>query len=133
MIKVYNITKESHEGPNNYMCFRGVSVLANPYTHIKDRKTKAQFVVKDRDTAVELYSNYFDKMYGSNVPFTEKVDEIFNKYKCGEEIWLGCYCSPERCHCDIIKEKLERRLIKEKIAKIKIEKNENFKAKKILD
>lgn len=118
-IYVYNITKENHDGPNNFMCFRGVSVLSNPYTDIKDKKTKALFVVKDREEAIKMYSYYFDKMYGSNVPFTQEVDRIYEKYKNGEEVYLGCYCAPKHCHCDVIKEKLQKRLIKEKIKKLK--------------
>lgn len=121
-IHVYNITKENHEGPNNFMCFRGVSVLSNPYTHIKDKKTKALFVVSDREEAIRKYSDYFDKMYGSNISFTNEVDQIYEKYKNGEEVYLGCYCAPLHCHCDIIKEKLQKRLIKEKIDNIRKEK-----------
>ena len=54
-------------------------------------------------------------MYGSNKQFTNEIDKIYEKYKSGEDIFLECYCKPKRCHGDIIKEKLERRLIKEKI------------------
>lgn len=120
-IFVYNITKESHSGPNNFNCYRGVSVLSNPYTHIKDKKTKALFVVKDRETAIKMYGEYFDKMYGNNICFTKEIDRIYEKYKNGEDVYLGCYCAPEHCHCDIIKEKLEKKLILEKIRNIKKE------------
>lgn len=118
-IFVYNITKESHVGPNNFNCYRGVSCLGNPYTHIKDKKTKALFIVKDREEAINKYSDYFDIMYGKNIEFTNEVDRIYEKYKNGEDVYLGCYCSPLHCHCDIIKEKLQKRLIKEKIQGIK--------------
>ena len=118
-IYVYNITKECHEGSNNFMCFRGVSILSNPYTHIKNKKTKAAFVVSSREEAIKMYEDYFDKMYGSNIAFTEEVDKIYEKYKNGEDVYLGCYCAPEHCHCDIIKEKLQKRLIKEKIKNLK--------------
>lgn len=126
-IHVYNITKEEYNGSNVFYCGRG-SVLGNPYTHLKDKPTKAVYVVKDRDTAIEMYGNYFDVMYGSNKKFTDVVDEIYGKYKNGEDVYLGCYCkkylSQEQhkhsdevsCHCDIIVEKLRKRLIKEKIA-----------------
>ena len=119
MIYVYNRTKEDfswHE--NNYPIYRP-SILSNPYTHIKDKKTLAMFVVKSRDEAIDRYESYFDRKYKGNAPFKYLIDEIYNKYKNGEDIYLECYCKPERCHGDIIKEKLEKRLIKEKIAEAK--------------
>lgn len=127
-IHVYNITKEEYNGSNVFYCGRG-SVLGSPYTHIKDRTTKALYVVKDRDTAIEMYGNYFDVMYGSNKKFTDVVDEIYGKYKNGEDVYLGCYCKPQSCHCDVIVDKLRKRLIKEKIdsrllSKKKMGKNE---------
>ena len=56
-IHVYNRLKECHEGENNFKIFRGASVLGNPYTDIKDRETKAQFVCKNREEALEKYSH----------------------------------------------------------------------------
>lgn len=114
MIYVYNLRVETHNGPNSFYIGRG-SVLGNPYTHIKDRKTKAIYEVKDRDEAIDRYSDYFDLMYGSNIAYTKAIDEIYDIYKSGEDVYLGCFCKPLRCHGDIIKEKLEKRLIREKI------------------
>lgn len=121
MIHVYNRTKETHDGKNNFRIFRP-SVLGNPYTHIKDKDTLAIYIVKDRDEAIDMYSHYFDIMYGSNIEFTNEIDKIYEIYKTGEDVYLECYCTPLRCHGDIIKEKLEKRLLKEKISKIKNDK-----------
>lgn len=115
---VYNITKEEHFGDNSFYCGRG-SVLGNPYTHIKDKETKARYIVKDRDEAIDRYSAYFDVMYGGNKEFTRAVDEIYEKYRDGGDVWLGCYCKPQRCHCDVIVDKLRKRLVKEKIASMR--------------
>ena len=118
-IIVYNRTKEDYSNMDgNYPCYRP-SLLSNPYTHIKDKKTLAMFVVKNRDEAIDRYEDYFDRMYKGNAPFKFIIDEIYEKYKNGEDIYLECYCKPERCHCDIIKEKLEKRLMKEKIKEAK--------------
>lgn len=115
-IIVYNRTKEDHSSnPNNYPIFRGASILGNPYTHIKDRATKAFEIVDTREEAIELYDRYFDLMYENSQMFKDVIDEIYEKYKSGEDIYLECYCSPQPCHGDIIKRKLEQRLIKEKI------------------
>lgn len=123
-IYVYNRTKEDYsDKPGNYACYRP-SILSNPYTHIKDKKTLASFVVKTRDEAIDRYSSYFDRMYKGNAPFKYIVDEIYERYKHGEDIYLECYCKPERCHCDVIKDKLEKRLVKEKIKEAKERRNE---------
>ena len=102
-IIVYNRTKEDHsENPNNYPCYRGGSILGNPYTEKPLSKTLAIYQVKTREEAIERYASYFDVMYSTNETFKELVDEIYEKYKSGEDIYLECYCKPLECHCDII-------------------------------
>ena len=130
MIYVYNRKIETHEGDNNYRIFRGF-LLGNPYTHLRDRETKAMYIVNNREEAVNKYSHYFDIMYQSNLDFRDVVDEMYEKYKNGEDIYLECYCkkylstdmTPHKdevsCHGDIIKQKLEQRLLKEKISQLK--------------
>ena len=125
-IYVYNRKVEDHtDQENNYPCYRtkNGNILGNPYTHIKDKKTLAMFVVKTRDEAIDRYEGYFDRMYKGNAPFKYIIDEIYEKYKNGEDVYLECYCKPERCHCDIIKEKLEKRLLKERIKEAKENRN----------
>ena len=120
-IIVYNRTKEDHSNnPNNYPIFRGGSILGNPYTHIKDKETKAFTLVDSKEEAIEMYGEYFDIMYKESEKFRNLVDEIYEKYKNGEDIYLECYCGPgvdgkKNCHGEMIKEKLQKRLIKEKI------------------
>ena len=133
MIYVYNRKIETYHGDNNFYIGRG-SVLGNPYSHIKDKKTKAIYQAKDRDDAIEKYSHYFDLMYGSNVAFTKEIDKIYNVYRSGVDVFLECYCKKYkctenhiddiRCHGDVIKEKLERRLLRERIREMM--KNENI-------
>lgn len=123
MIYVYNRRIETHN-KNDFYIGRG-SVLGNPYSHIKDRKTKAIYEAKDRDDAIDKYSYYFDLMYGSNKTFTQAIDEIYEVYKSGDDVFLGCFCKPLRCHGDVIKEKLEKRLLKERLME-KRNKNENI-------
>ena len=123
-IIVYNRRTEDHSSEkNNYPAYRP-SILSNPFSHIKDKKTLAMFVVKTRDEAIDRYEGYFDRMYKGNAPFKFIIDEMYEKYKNGEDIYLECYCKPERCHCDIIKDKLEKRLVKERIKEAKEKRNE---------
>lgn len=125
----FKVTEEEYIGDNVYLIHRPY-ILSNPYTHIKDKQTKAMFIVSTVDEAIERYSHYFDIMYGKNIQFTKTVDEIYEKYRKGEEILLGCYCDKNKqCHGDIIIKKLQCRLLKEKIKEAKNNKN-NFANKK---
>lgn len=116
-IHVYNRTKEDHGNSlHNYRIFRP-TILGNPYTHIKDRTTKAQYVVSSREEAIERYSEYYDVMYGSNKDFTEAIDKIYEDYKAGNDVYLECYCGEGKCHGDVIAAKLRKKLVKEKLGK----------------
>ena len=124
-IIVYNRTKEDYSNhPNNYPIYRGGSVLGNPYTDKPLSKTLAVYQVRNRDEAIDRYGSYFDMQYGRNKEFTELIDEIYELYKSGEDVYLECYCHPLRCHGDIIVEKLQRRLLREKIKEYKNKNNE---------
>ena len=117
---LFNINNEDHYGDNVYLIHRPY-ILSNPYTHIKDKKTKAMFIVSSKEEAIKKYSHYFDLMYGRNIEFTKLIDEIYQKYCNGEEIYLGCYCHPQPCHGEVIINKLQKKYIKEKIKLIKQE------------
>jgi hypothetical protein len=117
-IQLFNVNNEEYFGDNVYLIHRPY-ILSNPYTHIKDKQTKAMFVVPSREEAIERYSHYFDIMYGKNIKFTQIIDEIYEKYRNGEDILLGCYCAPKSCHGDVIIKKLQGRLLKEKLAEAK--------------
>lgn len=115
MIFRYCLLNESHDGPNDYRICRP-SILGNPYSHLPEDKCMAIYRCKTRDEAIENYSRYFDTMYGSNLKFTNAIDEIYEKYKRGEDVYLGCFCQQGlKCHGDIIIEKLQKKLIKEKL------------------
>ena len=118
-IKVYNRNTENHTGDkNNYPIYRP-NVLSNPYTHIKDKQTLASHVLPTREEAIKAYDHYFDVMYSGNKEFRKVVDEIYEKYKRGETIYLECYCKPLPCHGDIIERKLKKRYIKEMVSSVK--------------
>ena len=117
-IQLYNVNDEEYFGENVYLIHRPY-ILSNPYTHIKDKQTKAFYVVKSREEAIERYSHYYDIMYSSDIKFKREIDEIYQKYRNGEKIMFGCYCYPKPCHGDVIIKKLQGRLLKEKIAEAK--------------
>lgn len=117
--------KEEHYGSNAFDVSRP-NIFGNPYTHIKNRETKAQIKVKTRDEAIDLYGPYFDNMLKDDTEvgqaFRDEWDRMYEAYKTYDEIWIGCFCNEnERCHGDVIAKKLIQRSMKEKIAKIKAE------------
>lgn len=119
MIYVYNRNVEDFSMlENNYYIGRE-NILSNPYTHLPVKDTKAMFQCKTREEAIEKYDEYFDIMYGNNIEFTKIIDEMYEKYKNGEDIYLECFCGKgkngeKKCHGEVIEEKLQKRLIKEK-------------------
>lgn len=95
-------------------------ILGNPYTHIKDKSTKAQIIVKSRDIAIELYKEYFNQMMHSTdkgaVPFQNAFKKIVNAYKKYPEVYIGCYCSlNESCHGDFIINEVRKAAVKESL------------------
>lgn len=57
------------------------SEWGNIYTHIKDRKTKAQFVVNTREEAIDMYRQWLLLQ-----------PELLNKLPQLKGKRLGCYC-----------------------------------------
>ncbi len=73
------------------------SKWGNPYTHIKNRYTKAEFIVKTRKEAIEKYKKYI-----LNSPkLLNSLHELKGKK-------LGCVCKPKSCHGDILVELIEK-------------------------
>lgn len=96
------------------------SIFGNPYTHIKNKQTKALYKVKTRDMAIDLYDKYFDQMLVESEEFRNAWDELYNAYKTFDEIFIGCFCDlNERCHSDIIATKLKKRAVREMLENVK--------------
>lgn len=115
MIKVYNIYTEDHSSEqNNFYVGRG-SPLGNPYTHDGKRSSLAKLSFPNREDAIDAYREYFKQMYKLDDNFKKAFDEIYDKYKNGEDIYLQCFCKPLPCHADIIAEELQKKLILENI------------------
>lgn len=78
------------------------SPLGNPYTHRKN--SKAKFVVSDRETAILKYKEYLlEEISKENVKILSEIQKIQNKLAKGN-VNLVCYCSPKKCHAEVIKE-----------------------------
>lgn len=113
-IKVYNVKTEDYSShPNNVYIYRG-TVLGNPFTYDGKRSSLARLSFKTREEALSAYEEYFKRMYEMDGEFKNAVDDLYTKYKNGEDIYLGCFCHPLPCHGDIIVKELQKRLIKER-------------------
>lgn len=109
-------------GENAFNIYRPY-IFGNPYTHIKNKETKAMVRVKTRDEAIEMYDKYFDAMIADTTEageqFRQAFDELYEAYKKYDVIYLNCYCKEtETCHGDIIRKKLIQRSMKEKLKNI---------------
>jgi len=91
MTTVVNKNKEQYD----IYIGRG-SKWGNPFTHIKDRDTKAEFIVNSRKEAIDKYREYIL----NNDELLKDLPELKDKK-------LGCYCFPKSCHGDILVELLE--------------------------
>jgi hypothetical protein len=121
-VHIINIKTDDVSGKPNYFYIgrsRNNNPLSNPYTFNGIHRSLAKMSFKTRDEAVNAYKTYFEKCYNKIgfEPLTNAFDKIYEHYKKGEEIYLGCFCAPLRCHGDIIAEELEKKLIKEKMKK----------------
>lgn len=114
-IIVYNSKLEDKTNYNNNIYIGRGSVLGNPYTFNGKKSSLAKLSFNTREEALNAYKLYFNAMYENDVEFKLTVDDIYEKYKNGETIYLQCFCKPLPCHGDYIKEVLEKRLIKEKM------------------
>lgn len=115
MIYVYNSHNEDFTLKSNNYYIGRPSILGNPFTHNGVRTNLAKLSFKTREDAIAAYDKYFDTMYGKDDEFTKAFDEIYEHYKNGEDIYLQCFCKPLACHGDIIANKLQKKLIQEKL------------------
>lgn len=122
MIYIYNTKVEDHTShPNNFYCGRSKqgNPLGNPFTHNGVKTDIAKLTVPTREEAIQAFETYFDAVYGKDEELTNAFDRIYERYKRGEDIYLQCFCKPLPCHCDVIAERLQRKLLKERMKDMK--------------
>lgn len=75
---------------------RGHSPLGNPFYLHNARDSAA------RDVVCDQYQEWFDDKVAHRDP--EVIRELVRLYKMAlsEDVILGCYCAPRRCHGDTI-------------------------------
>ena len=111
--------KEEHSGDNVFDVSRP-NIMGNPYTHIKNRKTKALVKVGSRDEAIERYGRYFDRMLILDKDFKDEFERMVEACFNYNEVYFGCYCNMnEKCHSEIIMEKVKKECRKRMLKNIK--------------
>lgn len=121
-IIVYNCKNEDHTSdPNNFYIgpSKKRNPLSNPFTYNGKHTSLAKLSFKTRNEAIDAYEMYFKSMYGKDPALTVAFDEIYERYKKGETVYLQCFCKPLRCHGDFLAEQLQKKLIKEKMSEFK--------------
>lgn len=73
------------------------SIWGNPFTHIADRHTKAEYIVATREEAIQRYREYIEKQ----PQLLLRLLELKGKT-------LGCWCSPLACHGDVLVELIQK-------------------------
>ena len=104
MITVVNKYKE----PNNIYCGRG-SILGNPYYFDKSAISDSKYKVATREEAIDKFREYFyAELDRGNTNMLHMLEYIKQQEKEHGNVNLGCYCKPKACHCDVIKEYLDK-------------------------
>lgn len=99
IILVENMTTVVNIRNSSYDIYIGRgSKWGNPFTHIKDKSTKAEFIVDTRTEAISKYKEWI-----SNQP------DLLNALNELKDKRLGCFCKPKSCHGDILVQLIEEK------------------------
>jgi hypothetical protein len=106
-----NVVNKKHHKPTEYDYYIArPSKLGNPYTHNKNSKY-AKYIVETRDLAIDNYKEWLkDKIMNDDNDILNELNNLRNFYMKNNKINLVCWCKPDRCHGDILKEFLEGKL-----------------------
>lgn len=103
------VNKNNHEISEYDYYIGRPSILSNIYSHKPSRYAK--YTVDTRAEAIDSYAVYFEDML-HNEEFAAELEKLLNFFKKNNKLYLVCYCKPKRCHGDVIKEYLIKRLRK---------------------
>jgi len=101
VIRVVN--KKTWKGDGHYI--GRPSPLGNPFSHLVG--TQAEFKAETRDDSIDKYRIWLDNQMDGDTPAMRMFMFLLDEYERTGDLTLCCWCSPERCHGEIIKEYLE--------------------------
>jgi len=103
LIKVVNVSKKKPNAEGIEYVGRATangweeSPLHNPY-HLRNRNDK-----EEREEVIQDYRSHLWEKIQENGEEKEELLRLARMVKEGEEVDLGCWCSPLPCHADVIK------------------------------
>lgn len=100
MIKVVNLRNYVNEEGWVLVKVDRSSVLGNVFK-MKNESSN------ERGRVCDEYEKYFNKKVSENGEFRDEVMRICKLVKNGENVALGCWCFPKRCHAFTIKRFVE--------------------------
>jgi len=108
MIKV--IHKKYRDKYENVIYVGRGSALGNPYTSIQGRETQAEVVVDSREESISKFREHLlKKIDEKDEAICSMMNQIYALAE-SEDVCLACYCSPKKCHGDVIKQLIEEKL-----------------------
>lgn len=97
MIKVGKVGHKTTEGYTPVFIGRP-SVLGNPFLMRGEQ---------DREFVVQAYRKYLWDCKKENNDVWQEVERLAKMVKDGKKIELKCFCSPKKCHGDVIAKAIE--------------------------
>lgn len=108
--KISVVNKKTHTPTENDFYIGRGSPLGNPFTHITTKETKADFLCETRYQAIEKYKEYIgNKIKKRDNIVCDELNKIWLAVK-KNDVNLVCYCAPNSCHGNYIKNIIESKL-----------------------
>ena len=101
MISIHNAKYETPSKPWDFKVCRGASILGNPFVIGPEH---------GRDDVCDLYEKYLEEKSQVEGPIKDELYKLLDTYKRYGILRLFCYCTPLRCHAELIKMWIEDRL-----------------------
>ena len=100
MIKLINIKNYTED---DYIYIGRPSEFGNPYSH--SDKSQAKYVTETRNEAIEMYRKHLEEN-------PDIIDKLIKELTESDYDKIGCWCSPKKCHGEILIEAIENRKYK---------------------
>ena len=104
------VNKHTHVfSDDDFYIGRG-SALGNPYTSKPLANTKAQYQCATPEESISSFRKYLlEKIKQKDKEICAALNAIWKKAKEGD-VNLVCFCAPNCCHGDVVKEVVESKL-----------------------
>lgn len=120
MNKIFIVNKRLHSPTKNDFYIGRGSALGCPFTILPLEKTKAVYQCSTKEEAIDKYEGYLNEMIDNgDKEICDRLNEMYLK-ALDEDINLVCYCSPDRCHGEVIRSLLISKLVKHYMNKVNL-------------